>query len=395
MTAHTPRTALYGAQFAADPHAHYARLRDRGPLAPVALAPGVDAWLVTDYHVALEILRDTDSWTRDPRRWQATQPADSPILPLFGWRPTALFSDGPAHARYRQVITDSVGILEPHLLQRDTTAVAEQLIAEFAGTGKADLLAEYAYRLPLLILTSWYGVPDPDIDRISTAMNRAFETSSGAAAAYADLVAVITEQVADRRTAPRHDLISAFLGHPAQLADDEVVRHITLTLMAGHEPTANLIAGALLRMLSDDRYAGSLHSGAMTAHDAVNEVLWNDPPLSNFSPHYPRQEIVFHGTPLTPEQPVLVSYASANAQAALTPAESESLGGSYAHLAWGAGPHRCPARQPAVLMAVTAIEYLISRLTDLRLAVPTADVLWRPGPIHRALTALPVEFTAV
>ncbi|MFD8594155.1 cytochrome P450 [Kitasatospora sp. NPDC059646] len=389
------RTALYGPQFAARPHAHYARLRDRGPLAPVELAPGIDAWLVTDYHVALEILRDTDTWTRDPRAWQATQPADSPILPMMGWRPTALFSDGAAHARYRQVIADSIGILEPHLLQRDTTAVAEQLIAEFAGTGKADLLGQYAYRVPLLILTSWYGIPDQDIDRISSAIYRSFESSTGAAAAYADLVAVITGLVAERRTAPRHDLISAFLNHPARLADEEVVRHITLTLMAGHEPTANLTANALLRMLSDDRYAGSLHSGAMTAHDAVNEVLWNDPPLSNFAPHYARRNIVFHGTALGPDQPVLVSYASANAQAALPANESESLGGSYAHLAWGAGPHRCPARQPAVLMAVTAIEYLISRLTDLRLAVPADEILWRPGPVHRALVSLPVTFTAL
>ncbi|MEV4555949.1 cytochrome P450 [Kitasatospora sp. NPDC049285] len=384
------RTALYGPAFAADPHGHYARLRDRGPLAPVELAPGVDAWLVTDYHVALEILRDTDTWTRDPRPWQAHQPVDSPVLPMLGWRPTALFSDGDTHARYRQVITDSVGMLEPHLLQRDTTAVAEQLIAEFAGTGKADLLAQYAYRLPLLILTSWYGIPDEDIDRISASMSRAFESATGAAAAYAELVAVITGLVAERRTEPRHDLISAFLSHPAGLADEEVVRHITLTLMAGHEPTANLAANALLRMLSDDRYAGSLHSGAMTAHDAVNEVLWEDPPISNFAPHYPRRDLVFHGTEIARDHLVLISYASANAQAALPPAESESLGGSYAHLAWGAGPHRCPARQPAVLMAVTAVEYLISRLTDLRLA---DEVRWRQGPFHRALAALPVTFT--
>ncbi|OKJ07446.1 cytochrome P450 [Kitasatospora sp. CB01950] len=389
------RTALYGPQFAAHPHAHYARLRDRGPLAPVELAPGIDAWLVTDYHVALEILRDTDTWTRDPRVWQATQPADSPIMPMLGWRPTALFSDGATHARYRQVITDSVGIIEPHLLQRDTTAVAEQLIAEFAHTGKADILAQYAYRLPLLILCSWYGIPDQDLDRISAAMNRAFESSTGAIAAYADLVAVITGLVAERRTAPRHDLISAFANHPARLADEEVVRHITLTLMAGHEPTANLTANALLRMLSDERYAGSLHSGALSAHDAVNEVLWTDPPLSNFAPHYSRRNIVFHGTPIAPDEPVLISYASANAQAALPASESESLGGSYAHLAWGAGPHRCPARQPAVLMAVTAIEYLISRLTDLRLAVPADRILWRQGPVHRALVSLPVTFTAL
>jgi cytochrome P450 len=69
--------------------------------------------------------------------------------------------------------------------------------------------------------------------------------------------------------------------------------------------------------------------------------------------------------------------------------------GSSAHLAWSAGPHRCPAKQPALLIAMTAIEQLTSQLCDAELAVPVSGLKWRPGPFHRALVRLPVRFTPV
>ncbi|MBO1420225.1 cytochrome P450, partial [Streptomyces sp. FH025] len=45
-----PLTPLYGQAVADDPHGLYARLRERyGPVAPIELEPGVEAWLVLGY----------------------------------------------------------------------------------------------------------------------------------------------------------------------------------------------------------------------------------------------------------------------------------------------------------------------------------------------------------
>ncbi|MEV6103601.1 cytochrome P450 [Streptomyces sp. NPDC051940] len=389
------RIALHAPAFAADPHTHYRYLREWGPVAPVEIVPGVDAWLVTDYALALRILCDTETWSRDARPWQGALPPDSPVLPMLGWQPTALFADGPAHARLRQVITDSLGIIEPHLLQRQVAAVAERLIGEFGPSGHAELISRYARRLPALVLNSWYGIPDAVSDRITSTLASVVESGEDATAAYADFTATVSALVAERRAAPRGDLISAFLAHPADLDDEEAARHITLTLSAGHEPTANLIGNALLRMLTDDRYAGSLYSGAMTARQAITATLWHEPPLATFSAHYPRADVELQGVRIRRDQLVLISYAAANTQAAPDSPADADKGGENAHLAWAAGPHRCPAQAPATLIAVTAIEHLISRLADLTLAIPAAELSWRPGPFHRALRALPVRFTAV
>lgn len=64
-----------------------------------------------------------------------------------------------------------------------------------------------------------------------------------------------------------------------------------------------------------------------------------------------------------------------------------------AHLAWGAGPHACPAKSPAQVIAVTAIELILNALPDLVLSVPAQKLEWRPGPFHRALATLPVQFS--
>lgn len=385
--------ALYGPDFAADPHGHYRRLREHGPLTPVRIAPGVEAMLVTDYQAAVDLLRDTHTFSKDPRDWQATIPPDSPVLPVLGHRPTALFSDGDAHARYRDAINDSLALIEPHILRAEVARAAQQLIGEFAATGTGDLIAQYARRLPLHVFVTWFGVDPEDGERIVDGIGGMMNSAQGAAAAYADFVDVVTRLVADRRARPRRDLTSYLLTHPARLDDDETVRQITLVMSAGHDPTTNLIGNSILHMLTDERYAGSLHRGAMTAHEAINEVLWQEPPLANLAAHYPRRDTEFHGVRLRAGQLVLVSFGAANTQSAtLTPQEGGRSGAS-AHLAWSAGPHRCPAKQPALLIAMTAIEQFTSQLCDAELAVPVNELLWRPGPFHRALAHLPVRFT--
>ena len=92
---------------------------------------------------------------------------------------------------------------------------------------------------------------------------------------------------------------------------------------------------------------------------------------------------------------MLVSYAAANTAPDGLPSSSEGNprtdGG--AHLAWSAGPHACPVKQPALLIATTAIERLATQLCDLELTVPREQLEWRPGPFHRALAHLPASFT--
>ena len=386
---------LYGPDFAADPHGVYARLRQYGPVAPVEISPGVPAHLVTDYRAALDLLRDPGTWSKDPRVWQETLPPDCPVLPMMQWRPNALFNDSEAHTRYRRVISDSFARIEPHLLRERVIGAADSLIRLFAESGSVDLVTEYTRPLPLLLFNALFGLPDAYGARLVSALSKMMEARSPEEATEGggEFYGYVSELVALKLEQRGDDLTSWFLDHPEGQSPEEVLQQVFLTLGAGNEPTANLISNALSRMLSDQRYYHTLTGGALTARDAIEDVLRSEPPLANYSAHFPRHDVRFHGTWIKANELVMVSYSAANTGPDGLPPGPRTDGG--AHLAWAAGPHACPVKNPALLIAVTAVERLTSFLSDLELTVPREELAWRPGPFHRALTGLPARFSPI
>ncbi|MFF4531173.1 cytochrome P450 [Streptomyces sp. NPDC001407] len=388
-------TPLHGPDFAADPHAVYRRLRAQGPAAPVELAPGAHAVLVTDYRAALDVLRSTDSFGKDARRWRALADgrvsADNPVVPMMAYRPNCLFSDGEAHRRLRAAVTDSLSRIDPNALRGYVERSADTLIDRFATLGEADLLGAYAKMLPLLVFQQLFGCPPEIGDRLVEGFSGIFD---GVDHERAD--ALITQSLVElvglKHVKPGADMTSWLMAHPARLTDEEMLHQLVVLIGAGTEPQQNLIANALRLLLSDDRFAGDLAGGSMPVEDALDEVLWLDPPMANYGVHYPFHDLELGGVPLRAGEPVVVSFAAANTDPSLL---SDQRAGNRAHLAWSAGPHTCPAKDAARLIAAVAVEKLLDRLPDLELAVPADRLVWRPGPFHRALTALPVRFPPV
>ncbi|WTW94906.1 cytochrome P450 [Streptomycetaceae bacterium NBC_01309] len=387
---------LYGADFADDPASVYARLRrDHGPVAPVLLDEHVEASLVTSYDAALQLLRSPETFSKDPRRWKAVQDGriapDNPVLPMMGHRPNALFTDGAEHARYRSAITDSLGRIDPVELREYVERSSDSLIDSFGPDGKADLRREYALVVPLLVFMEMFGCPPGTAEKLVRGMSGIFEMVD-AENANALLFEGMIELVALKRAEPGPDVTSWLMAHPSNLTDEELIHQLTLLMGAGTEPQQNLISNGLRLLLSDDRFAGSLSGGTMPVDDALDEVLWSDPPMANYGVHFPVRDVDLAGVRLREGEPVVVSFAAANTDPALA---SHRRSGNRAHLAWSAGPHACPAKESARLIAAVAIERLLDRVPDIKLTVPAEQLRWRPGPFHRALAELPVVFPPV
>ncbi|MGW2619167.1 cytochrome P450 [Streptomyces sp. NPDC001500] len=392
--AHQPggRVPLHGPEFAADPQAYYSYLRHYGPTAPVELAPGVEATLVTDYATALQLLQDSGSFRKDARRWRDLNEGrvspDSPVAPLLAYRPNAMFSDGAEHLRLRQAITDSMARVDPRRLSRSAEQVSNYLIAQFGSRGSADLLGDYAKQLPLFVFNELFGCTAHIGDRVVFGMTGMFD-GVNAEQAVGVMFGAIGELVALKRAKPGDDVPSWLMEHQSKLTDEELVHQIALLLVAGNEPLRNLIGNTLHRLLTHDAYA---HQGGLI-DEAIDDTLWENPPMQNLAPHYPTSDMEFAGQKLQAGDLLLVSFAAANTGPALTAARQ--AGSNRAHLAWSAGPHACPSKEPARQITVTAIENLFNKLPDVELAVPTESLTWRPGPFNRGLTVLPAKFTPV
>ncbi|WP_432036968.1 cytochrome P450 [Streptomyces cucumeris] len=387
------RVPLYGPEFAADPGAFYAHLRTYGPIAPVELSPGVNAMLVTDYAAALQVLQNPDAFAKNARRWRdfadGKVPPNSPVVPMLGYRPNCLFTDGAEHLRLRQAVTESLAAVDSHWLSRHVEQVALYLIAQFSTHGSVDLLNDYAKMLPLLVFNELLGCPPEIGDRLVFGTSGIFDGGVDAEKANEELTQGLIELVALKRRQPGNDVTSRLMQHPANLTDEEMIHQLVMLISAGTEPQRNLIANGLYLLLSDDRYSG----GGLLVEDAIDDVLWNQPPMANYAPHYPVQDVDFGNARLPSGELVLISFAAANTDPKLS--SSRQLLSKRAHLAWSAGPHACPAKDPAQLIAVTAIEKLLNQLPDIELAVPAESLTWRPGPFHRALVALPAHFAPV
>ncbi|MEU1472526.1 cytochrome P450 [Streptomyces sp. NPDC005761] len=385
------RFSLYEPDFAADPHAAYERMRKTyGPLVPVELAPGIPATLVIGYLQARRILNDPMYFPPDPRIWEQQVPASCPVRPMMEWRPNALRNGGAEHARYRAANTAGINAVDQHQLRTQVEKIAAESIGDFLATGSADLLTQYAWPIAFRILSALLGCPDEIGARIADGMARIFNTTDAhqgnqiLGQALADLVAL-------RRRDPADDITSRLLAHSAELTDEEMIHQLVTLYGAGIEPLTNLIANTQLKILTDEDFSAGLHAGQSTVRDALDTVLYTDPPMANYCITYPPFPADIDGFLLPAHQPVVISMAACNNDPELTRGPA-GISGNRAHLAWSIGPHTCPARSHAYLIAETAIACLLDALPEMDLAVPAAELRWRPGPFHRALESLPVRF---
>ncbi|KUO09643.1 cytochrome P450 [Streptomyces sp. DSM 15324] len=383
---------LWEEGFASDPRHYYGALRAQGPVGWAELAPGVPAYVVTDRRAALDVLHDEETFSHDPRAWETTVPADSPVLGMMRWRPNALFSDGAAHVRYRTTLIDVFDLVEPHDL-RGRVHRAVRLLADRIGPlGEADLVGDFARPLLALVLNDLFGLPDHEGDRLNDSLGKMMEGGAQAAEGEAQYAQYVLELIAAKAGTPGDDLPSRLLAHPARLTREEVTWQVFLTLGAGYEPTANLLSNTLSRILGNPAYYSTLTSGARPVLDAVVEVLHHETPLANYGVYYARRPVSFHGVWLRDAVPVVVSYGALGhfSEQGVTDGRHPN---DASHLSWGAGAHACPVKQHTLLLVTEAIEQLTQWLPDLDPVLPRARLSWRPGPFHRSLTALPVRFS--
>ncbi|WP_040800537.1 cytochrome P450, partial [Nocardia higoensis] len=323
--------------------------------------------------------------------WQRDIPLECPVRPMMQWRPNALRSSGFEHARYRSATVDALARIDLHSTRQVVERIAVGLVGEFCGTGRADLIRDFAAPLVFELIGELIGC-DPELsDRAATGMAMIFDTTD-AAAGNELIVGALAELVARKRARPGPDVTSWLLAHPTGLSDEEAVHQLVTLYGAASEPLTNLIVNTLSWMMTHPDFGGEVVGGGLSTRDALTHVLFRDPPIANFCMSYPRQPQLVDGVWMRAHQPVVISLAACNNDPAVV---GGNIRGNESHLGLGAGPHRCPARALAELVAGEAIDQLLDALPEMTCAVPAERLRWRPGPFHRALEELPVSFTPV
>jgi cytochrome P450 PksS len=171
---------------------------------------------------------------------------------------------------------------------------------------------------------------------------------------------------------------------------------ISLLLIAGHETTVNLIGNGVLALLNHPESLDQLRSDPSLIKPAVEELLRYDGPLETATERFAREDVTIAGVTIPRGEMVFAGLASANRDESQfeRPDTLDLTREPNPHVAFGLGIHYCLGAPLARLEGQIAINTLLHRLPDLRLAVPADALRWRPGLVLHGLRALPVAFAA-
>ncbi|MFI7643270.1 cytochrome P450 [Nonomuraea sp. NPDC049400] len=382
---------------AADPAQMYERLRQEwGEVARVELEPGVWAWLVMGWQEITIIARNEALYSRDARNWRDLQegivPPDSGLGPMMFWRANVIGADGAEHRRLRAPLDDLVTRIDHRRLRRSVETICNDLISSFAEHGHADLVAQYAAIIPMLAVASLFGMDANKGFELLDGLMALFGSGDDSQAGNASFEDILAAVMHARRNEPADDLTHALLTHPSLRNDAEVLQSIVVMVSAGYETTLIWIAQTLRLMLIDPRLGGRVNGGRLGIDEALEQVLWRDPPMTHMPTRFALRDTELGGRRIRAGDALVLGLAASNTDSRIHSSEPVMNLGNRSHLAWSTGPHQCPSRDPARLIARTAVQTAFTRLPGMKLNIDPADIPVRPSPWTHCPAVLPVVF---
>lgn len=383
----------------ADPYPVCAALRDRGPLT----LPGADFVVFSTYRDCDDVLRHPSSSSDHLRSTAARQMAEADPSMSREVPPGFLFLDPPDHTRLRKLVSKAFAPKVVAGLQPEIEALVGRLLDRIAERGSFDVVADFAYPLPVAVICRLLGVPleeEPQFSHASAVLAKSLDPfftddqadeldeQMDAAAGLRDYLHGL---IARRRSQPGDDLLSGLVAvneSGDQLTEEEIVSTCLLLLVAGHETTVNLIGNAILAMLRDGRQWAALSADPDRAPSIVEETLRYDPPVQQLT-RIALDDIRIGDTPVAEGDMMMLLLAAAHRDPAEyhRPDTFDPDRGTLRHLGFGRGVHYCLGAPLARLEATAALSALAARFPQARLA---SEPLYKPNVTLRGLSALTV-----
>ncbi|MFN8492787.1 MAG: hypothetical protein U0350_34610 [Caldilineaceae bacterium] len=212
---------LYSPTFKANPYPTYAAMREQ---TPVCHNPGLDGksllWFITRYEDGEAVLRDHKRFVKNYRATLtpaelAKLPSESQLERLLNQH--LLNMDGADHVRLRSLVNKAFTAQMINRLQSRVQTIADELLDKVQERGQMDLIDDYAFPLPIVVIAEMLGVPAADRDRFRVWSN-AFVSPSFTPEAWGrteqlmiEFTTYLGQIFAERRRNPKDDLITALI----------------------------------------------------------------------------------------------------------------------------------------------------------------------------------------
>ncbi|MEV7376844.1 cytochrome P450 [Streptomyces lydicus] len=378
-----------------DPAPEIERARREEPVTRATLWDGSSCWLVTRHEDVRAVLGD-------PRfSADATRPG-FPFLTAGGRElvtstPTFIRQDDPEHARLRRMLTADFMIKKVEAMRPEVQRIAEELLDRMTdGRDAADLVTEFALPLPSLVICLLLGVPYEDHaffqerSRILLSLRSAPEEVR---TSQQELQQYLSRLAESKRHTPDDGIVSRLVAR-GELDNGDIASMGRLLLIAGHETTANMTALSTLTLLRNPGQLARLREDPSLIKGAVEELLRYLTIVHNGLPRVATEDVTVGGVTVRAGEGVLCTLNSANRDEAVFPGGDALDVGRDArrHVAFGFGVHQCLGQPLARVELQIALETLLRRLPELRLALPFEEVPFRHDMGIYGVHALPVAW---
>ena len=387
----------------ADPFALYRRMQDEDP---AHWSPRLKSWVLTRYEDVKRVCLDKDISSDRLRPFFAAMPGEEAakiadiIRYLSLWM---VFRDPPEHTRMRRLTSKVFNTRSMRAMHATIASLTEMLLDEIGEREEFDFIESFAGPLPALVIMAMLGVPRAELARVKRmsddmalfigSSRTSPEKYATAEAATGEMAEFFRHMIAERRLAPRDDLLSELVhlrDSGDALSEDELIATCILLLFAGHETTTNHIANAMLALIRFPGEMQKLRENPGLAEAAVEELLRYDGP-SIAQVRIVRVEQELHGKTFSPGERIFIMLNAANRdpRAYADPDRLDLERTGLPHLTFGHGLHICLGFPLARQEGRISLPAVLGRYRQIELAGERLE--WLDSMVFRGMRAMPVR----
>jgi pentalenic acid synthase len=368
------------------PPTGYADFRGKGDVHRARLYDGSDAWVVTGYETARELLADAGRLSAD--RQNDGYPIVSERMEGIKYQPPSFVGmDPPDHTRHRRMMLAEFSVRSVNALRpRIQTLVDEYIDEMLAQGGPLDLVPAFSLPVPSRVICEVLGVPYADHTFFQEASQNLVQADSPEQAlqSVGELSVYLDDMISDYLAKPGPGMIGRLAADKVaggELYQHELIMNALMLLIAGHETTASMITLGVITLSEHPDQLALLRADDTLIGPTVEELLRYLSIADIAGTRVAATDFEAGGELIRKGEGVIVANSLANRDpsAFLDPDRFEIGRGNRHHVAFGFGVHQCLGQNLARAELEIALPALFSRLPGLRPAVDVNQLKLRDG----------------
>jgi len=354
----------------------------------------MNIWLVTGHAETQAVLADRTSYSNDIRPLVGEVGAADGDIGGLG------FTDPPEHTRLRKLLTPEFTMRRLARLAPTIDDIIERQLDVMEEKGpEVDLMADFAFAVPFLVICELLGLPDESREEFFALGSARFDVSGGGAASFGAISesrTFLMNATKAQRDAPGDGLIGKIIEEVGdEISDYDLGGLADGVFTGGHETTASTIALGAMVLMNDPESRRRLVADDSFADPVVEEMLRYLTVVQVAFPRFAKVDHDLFGQPIAKGDVVVCSLSGANRDHRTGGPDLERFNPHRdwptSHVAFGHGFHRCVGAELARMELRSAYPRLFRRFPDLALACDPSDLAFRQRSIVYGVEAMPVR----